>query len=133
MALTEFLSLLGGVGLFLYGMTVMSTGLRSAAGDRMRDILEKVTGNKLAAVAVGILVTLLIQSSSATDMMVIGFVSAGMMSLSQAIGVILDGEKNLNPPADGCISAADSKVKVLVIPTNEEIAIARDTLELVTK
>ena len=89
MALTEFLSLLGGVGLFLYGMTVMSTGLRSAAGDRMRDILEKVTGNKLAAVAVGILVTLLIQSSSATDMMVIGFVSAGMMSLSQAIGVIL--------------------------------------------
>ena len=89
MALTEFLSLLGGVGLFLYGMTVMSTGLRSAAGERMRDILEKVTGNKLAAVAIGIVVTLLIQSSSATDMMVIGFVSAGMMSLSQAIGVIM--------------------------------------------
>lgn len=89
MALSEFLSLLGGVGLFLYGMTVMSTGLRSAAGGRMRDILEKVTGNKLAAVAIGIIVTLLIQSSSATDMMVIGFVSAGMMSLSQAIGVIM--------------------------------------------
>jgi len=89
MELTEFLSLLGGVGLFLYGMTIMSSGLRGAAGGRMRDILERVTGNKFLAVAVGIVVTLLIQSSSATDMMVIGFVNAGMMSLSQAIGVIM--------------------------------------------
>ena len=89
MTLWEFLSLTGGVGLFLYGMTTMSTGLKSAAGDHMRVILEKVTGNRVMAVLIGILVTLLIQSSSATDMMVIGFVNSGLMSLSQAVGVIM--------------------------------------------
>ncbi len=89
MTIWEVISLLGGVGLFLYGMTLMSTGLKNAAGDQMRGILEKVTGNRLAAVAIGILVTMLIQSSSATDMMVIGFVSSGLMTLLQAVGVIM--------------------------------------------
>ena len=89
METTQILSLLGGIGLFLYGMTVMSSGLRAVAGDRMRDILERVAGNRVAATAIGVLVTLLIQSSSATDMMVIGFVSAGMMRLAQAVGVIM--------------------------------------------
>ena len=89
METTQILSLLGGIGLFLYGMTVMSSGLRAVAGDRMRDILERVAGNRVAAAAIGVLVTLLIQSSSATDMMVIGFVSAGMMRLAQAVGVIM--------------------------------------------
>ncbi len=89
MTIWEVISLLGGVGLFLYGMTVMSTGLKSAAGDRLRDILERVTTNRIAAVFIGILVTMLIQSSSATDMMVIGFVNSGLMSLAQAIGVIM--------------------------------------------
>ena len=81
--------MLGGVGLFLYGMTVMSTGLKQAAGDKLRTILEKVTGNRVMAVIIGIVVTMLIQSSSATDMMVIGFVDSGLMDLGQAIGVIM--------------------------------------------
>jgi phosphate:Na+ symporter len=89
MTLLGFFSLLGGVGLFLYGMTVMSTGLKNAAGDQMRVILEHATSNRLVAVLVGIGVTILIQSSSATDMMVIGFVNSGLMTLIQAVGVIM--------------------------------------------
>ena len=83
------ISMLGGVGLFLYGMTAMSTGLKNAAGDKLRGILERVTTNRVAAVLIGVLVTVLIQSSSATDMMVIGFVNSGLMNLSQAVGVIM--------------------------------------------
>ena len=89
MTIWDIISLLGGVGLFLYGMLIMSTGLKKAAGDQLRTILEKVTTNKLMAVLIGIVVTMLIQSSSATDMMVIGFVNSGLMNLAQAIGVIM--------------------------------------------
>jgi phosphate:Na+ symporter len=89
MTILGFFSLLGGVGLFLYGMTIMSTGLKNAAGDQMRVILEHATSNRFVAVLVGIGVTVLIQSSSATDMMVIGFVNSGLMTLAQAIGVIM--------------------------------------------
>mgnify|MGYP002626759184 CR=1 FL=1 len=89
MTIWDVISLLGGVGLFLYGMTAMSSGLKNAAGDRMRSILERVTTNRVAAVLIGIVVTVLIQSSSATDMMVIGFVNSGLMNLMQAIGVIM--------------------------------------------
>ena len=85
----EFFSLLGGVGLFLYGMTIMSTGLKNACGEKLRTILEYATKNKYISVLVGITVTLLIQSSSATDVMVIGFVNSGLMNLTQAIGVIM--------------------------------------------
>ena len=85
----EFFSLLGGVGLFLYGMTIMSTGLKNACGERLRTILEYATKNKMVSVLVGVAVTMLIQSSSATDVMVIGFVNSGMMTLGQAIGVIM--------------------------------------------
>ncbi len=89
MTIWDAISLLGGVGLFLYGMQIMSSGLKKAAGDQLRTILERVTSNKLAAVLIGIVVTMLIQSSSATDMMVIGFVNSGLMNLAQAIGVIM--------------------------------------------
>ena len=89
MTLFEFFTLLGGVGLFLYGMSLMSQGLKLAAGNKLRSILEHATSNRLVAVAVGILVTLLVQSSSATDMMVISFVNSGLMTLAQAIGVIM--------------------------------------------
>ena len=82
-------SLLGGVGLFLYGMTVMSSGLKNACGDNLQNILEKATTNRVAGVLVGIATTVLIQSSAATDVMVIGFVNAEMMKLSQAIAVIM--------------------------------------------
>ena len=85
----EFFSLLGGVGLFLYGMTIMSDGLRNACGEKLRTILEYATKNKYISVMVGVAVTMLIQSSSATDVMVIGFVNTGLMNLSQAIGVIM--------------------------------------------
>lgn len=89
MTIYEFFTLMGGVGLFLYGMSIMSTGLKNAAGDKMKSILEYATANRFISVVVGVLVTLLIQSSSATDMMVISFVNSGMMSLVQAIGVIM--------------------------------------------
>ncbi len=89
MTLFEFFTLLGGVGLFLFGMSMMSSGLKLAAGNKLRSILEHATANRFVAVAVGILVTLLVQSSSATDMMVISFVNSGLMTLSQAIGVIM--------------------------------------------
>lgn len=85
----EMFTLMGGVGLFLYGMSIMSQGLKNAAGDKMKTILEYATANRMVSVIVGILVTLLIQSSSATDMMVISFVNSGLMTLAQAIGVIM--------------------------------------------
>ena len=89
MTLLDAFSLLGGVGLFLYGMTVMSAGLKDAAGDNLQAILEKATSNKITAVFVGMVMTILVQDSSATDIMVIGFVNSGMMTLFQALGVIM--------------------------------------------
>lgn len=89
MSVYEVFMLLGGVGLFLYGMTMMSAGLKNACGENLRIILEYATKNKLVSVVVGVVITMLIQSSSATDVMVIGFVNSGLMSLSQAIGVIM--------------------------------------------
>ena len=73
MTVFDLFALLGGVGLFLYGMTIMSTGLKNAAGENLRTILEHATTNRVVAVFVGIAVTILIQSSSATAVMVIGF------------------------------------------------------------
>ncbi len=89
MTIYDFFMLLGGVGLFLFGMTVMSDGLKNAAGEQLKNILEHATSNRFVAVVIGVLVTVLIQSSSATDMMVIGFVNSGLMTLMQAIGVIM--------------------------------------------
>ena len=82
-------NLLGGLGLFIYGMKLMGDGLENAAGDRLKSILEKVTSNRLMGVLVGTVVTAVIQSSSATTVMVVGFVNAGLMNLSQALGVIM--------------------------------------------
>lgn len=89
MSILDVFALLGGVGLFLYGMMQMSSGLKNAAGDNLRIILEKATQNRVVSVMVGVLVTLMIQSSSATDVMVIGFVNSGLMNLQQALGVIM--------------------------------------------
>ena len=82
-------SLLGGLGLFLFGIKTMGDGLEQAAGSRMKRLLEALTRNKFTAVLVGLLVTAVIQSSSATTVMVVGFVNAGLLSLSKAIGVIM--------------------------------------------
>jgi len=81
--------LIGGLGLFLFGMKIMSEGLQKVAGDRMRKILSALTNNRLIGMFVGLAVTAIIQSSSATTVMVIGFVNAGLMTLMQAIGVVL--------------------------------------------
>lgn len=82
-------SLLGGLGLFLFGIKAMGDGLEQAAGSRMKKLLEVLTKNKLLAVLVGALVTGIIQSSSATTVMVVGFVNAGLLNLSRAVGVIM--------------------------------------------
>ncbi|MBR4949641.1 MAG: Na/Pi cotransporter family protein [Clostridia bacterium] len=81
--------LLGGLGLFLYGMNLMSDGLERVAGAKLEKTLEKLTGNLFMGVIMGALVTAVIQSSSATTVMVVGFVNAGIMKLSQAVGVIM--------------------------------------------
>ncbi len=80
---------IGGLGLFLFGMKIMSEGLQKVAGDRMRKILAALTNNRLIGTLVGLAVTAIIQSSSATTVMVVGFVNAGLMSLVQSIGVVL--------------------------------------------
>ncbi len=84
----DFISLLGSVCLFLYGMKVMSEGLQKVAGDRLRNILGIMTRNRVTGVLTGVLITALIQSSSASTVMVVSFVNAGLMSLAQAMAVI---------------------------------------------
>ncbi|MGS6945582.1 Na/Pi cotransporter family protein [Clostridioides difficile] len=83
------ISLIGGLGLFLYGMSLMGEGLQKSAGDKLKKIIELLTSNVVMGVLVGTIVTGIIQSSSATTVMVVGFVNAGIMNLSQAIGVIM--------------------------------------------
>ena len=82
------LNLLGGLALFLYGMSAMGDGLVQLSGGRLEKILEKLTQKKIMAVLLGLLVTAVIQSSSATTVMVVGFVNSGIMNLSQAVGII---------------------------------------------
>jgi phosphate:Na+ symporter len=83
------INLIGGLGLFLFGMSYMGDGLQKAAGSKMKDILAALTKNRLMGVLVGTLVTGVIQSSSATTVMVVGFVNAGLMNLNQAVGIIM--------------------------------------------
>jgi len=83
------ISLIGGLGLFLFGMNYMNEGLQKAAGKKMKDILAALTKNKFMGVIVGTVVTGIIQSSSATTVMVVSFVNAGLMNLNQAVGIIM--------------------------------------------
>ena len=85
----QILTLLGALGMFLYGMNLMSEGLQKAAGDRLRKFLEAMTSNRFKSVATGLTITSIIQSSSATTVMVVGFVNAGLLALHQAVGVIM--------------------------------------------
>lgn len=89
MELSNIFSLFGGLALFLYGMSMMSDGLELAAGNKMKSILEKLTKNRFLGVAVGALITALIQSSSATTVMCVGFVNSGLMKLENAVWVIM--------------------------------------------
>lgn len=85
----DFLKLIGSLGLFLYGMKIMSEGLQKFAGDRLRGILTAMTTNRVTGVLTGVLITALIQSSSATTVMVVSFVNAGLLTLGQSISVIM--------------------------------------------
>lgn len=104
-------SLLGSLGLFLYGMKIMSEGLEKFAGDRLRNILAAMTKNRVMGVLTGISVTALIQSSSASTVMVISFVNAGLMTLTQAIGVIMGANVGTTVTA-WIISAIGFKVNI---------------------
>lgn len=105
MGITDVLALLGGLALFLYGMQMMSMGLEAAAGNRMKSILEKLTSNRIKGVLVGAAITAVIQSSSATTVMVVGFVNSGLMTLKQAVWVIMGA--NIGTTITGQLIALD--------------------------
>ena len=105
MDITNILSLLGGLALFLYGMQMMSGGLEAAAGNKMKQILERLTANRFLGVVVGALITAVIQSSSATTVMVVGFVNSGMMTLQQAVWIIMGA--NIGTTITGQLIALD--------------------------
>lgn len=102
---TIVLGLLGGLALFLYGMQMMGSGLEDAAGNRMKSILEKLTSNRFLGVIVGAIITAVIQSSSATTVMVVGFVNSGLMQLRQAVWVIMGA--NIGTTITGQLIALD--------------------------
>lgn len=87
--ISNMFGFLGGLGMFLYGMSIMADGMQKTAGSRMSSFLGMLTNNRFLAVALGALITAIIQSSGATTVMVVGFVSAGVLNLSQAVGVIM--------------------------------------------
>lgn len=105
MKLTDIFSLLGGLALFLYGMQMMGGGLEAAAGNKMKKILEKLTANRFLGVLVGAGITAVIQSSSATTVMVVGFVNSGMMTLRQAVWIIMGA--NIGTTITGQLIALD--------------------------
>lgn len=105
MGITDVLSLLGGLALFLYGMQMMSSGLEAAAGNKMKSILEKLTSNRIRGVLVGAAITAVIQSSSATTVMVVGFVNSGLMTLQQAVWIIMGA--NIGTTITGQLIALD--------------------------
>ena len=105
MGITDILGLLGGLALFLHGMQMMSSGLEAAAGSKMKEILERLTANRFLGVLVGAAITAVIQSSSATTVMVVGFVNAGMMTLNQAVWIIMGA--NIGTTVTGLLIALD--------------------------
>ena len=105
MGVELLLGLLGGLALFLYGMQMMSTNLEAAAGNKMKQILERLTSNRFLGVLVGAVITALIQSSSATTVMVVGFVNSGLMTLNQAVWVIMGA--NIGTTITGQLIALD--------------------------
>ncbi|MBR5805765.1 MAG: Na/Pi cotransporter family protein [Oscillospiraceae bacterium] len=103
MTVTDLLGLLGGLGMFLFGMNLMSSGLEAAAGEKMKKLMEKLTDTTLKGVVIGTLITALIQSSSATTVMLVGFVNSGLMSLSQTVGIIMGA--NIGATLNGVLLA----------------------------
>lgn len=105
MDMSTILGLMGGLALFLYGMQMMSSGLEAAAGNRMKAILEKLTSNRFLGVLVGAVITAVVQSSSATTVMVVGFVNSGLMTLQQAVWIIMGA--NIGTTVTGLLIALD--------------------------
>ena len=105
MTVTNLIELLGGLGAFLFGMKYMGDGLELAAGSKMKDLLEKLTRNRILGFLLGVFVTVVIQSSSATTVMVMGFINAGIMDLAQATGVIFGA--NIGPTITSVLIALD--------------------------
>ena len=105
MSVTDIFGLLGGLALFLHGMQMMSSGLEAAAGNKMKRILERLTANRFLGVLVGAVITAVVQSSSATTVMVVGFVNSGMMSLQQAVWIIMGA--NIGTTITGQLIALD--------------------------
>ncbi len=105
MSISNIFSMFGGLALFLFGMQMMSDGLEAAAGNKMKEILERLTSNRFLGVVVGALITAVIQSSSATTVMVVGFVNSGMMTLKQAVWIIMGA--NVGTTITGQLVALD--------------------------
>ena len=112
---------IGGLAMFIYGMNIMAYGLQHAAGSKMKKILEVLTQNKLMGIALGALVTAIIQSSSATTVMVVGFVNAGLMNLTQAISVIMGA--NIGTTITGWLVSAGEWAKMFSPSTLAPIAV----------
>ncbi|MCG8409859.1 MAG: Na/Pi cotransporter family protein [Bacteroidales bacterium] len=112
--LLDFLTLVGSLGFFLYGMKLMSESLQKVAGDKMRDILARMTSTPIKGVFTGLLITAIIQSSSATTVMMVSFVNAGLLSLTESIGVIMGANIGTTITA-WLISILGFKVKISVI------------------
>jgi len=113
----QILEIIGSLGLFLYGMRVMSDGIQKAAGERLHSIMNFMTGNRFSALLTGVAITALIQSSSATTVMVVSFVNAGLLNLGQAIGVIMGA--NIGTTVTGWIVALIGfkfKISAIALP-----------------
>ncbi len=110
----DFLTLVGSLGFFLYGMKLMSEALQKVAGDKMRDILARMTSNPVKGIFTGLLITAVIQSSSATTVMMVSFVNAGLLSLAESIGVIMGANIGTTVTA-WLISILGFKIKISVI------------------
>lgn len=106
------MGLAGGLGLFLFGMQIMASGMQKAAGDKLRKILEVLTSNRYIAVLTGIIVTVLVQSSSTTTVMVVGFANAGLMTLTQGVGTILGANIGTTITAQ----AVSFKLEIVALP-----------------
>lgn len=121
---------IGGLGMFIYGMQIMAQGLENAAGSKMKDMLEALTRNKFLGVLLGALITAVIQSSSATSVMVVGFVNAGIMNLSQAMGVIMGA--NIGTTVTGWLVSSVEWAKFLSPGNLAPIAIMLGVIVMLT-
>lgn len=130
MSLEIVIPFLGGLGMFVYGMQIMAQGLENAAGNKMKTLLEVLTKNKFFGVLLGAAITAVIQSSSATTVMVVGFVNAGIMNLHQAMGVIMGA--NIGTTATGWIVSSVEWAKYLSPATLAPIAVMVGVIIMLT-